>query len=231
MYITCKIFIPKLRLVARSMLFILCSPDLRGGRSVLTRCLIIRFTCVICKHDGIIGRVNMDMWSVSWFYFILFIFNQNWCMSGYSSDSNRKSKSQRKASGLPHTFGLSFRNMERYKLVHVRNRCCNVWVVSLYTCHNNWIFSVFRLQPLFAFMSPTTVSWINCCTFEPFYFRSGCRWAVPGGGQTRGWPWQPLNKFSMDGVADSGRVPHRIYAYMEKTQRDSWRILLIRQKR
>ncbi len=32
-----------------------------GGRSVLTRRLIIRFTCVICKHDGIIGRVNMDM--------------------------------------------------------------------------------------------------------------------------------------------------------------------------
>jgi hypothetical protein len=42
------------------MLFILCSPDLRGGRSVLTRRLIIRFTCVICKHDGIIGRVNTD---------------------------------------------------------------------------------------------------------------------------------------------------------------------------
>ena len=61
MYITGKLFIPKLRLVARSMLFILCSPDLRGGRSVLTRRLIIEFTCVICKHDGIIGRVNMDM--------------------------------------------------------------------------------------------------------------------------------------------------------------------------
>jgi hypothetical protein len=61
MYIKCKLFIPKLRLVARSMLFILCSPDLRGGSSVLTRRLIIEFTCVICKHDGIIGRVNMDM--------------------------------------------------------------------------------------------------------------------------------------------------------------------------
>ena len=61
MYITCKLFIPKLRLVARSMLFILCSPDLRGGRSVLTRRLIIGFIYVICKHDGIIGRVNMDM--------------------------------------------------------------------------------------------------------------------------------------------------------------------------
>jgi hypothetical protein len=61
MYITCKSFILKLRLVIRSMLFTLHPPDLRGGRSVLTRRLIIEFTCVMCKHDGIIGRVNMDM--------------------------------------------------------------------------------------------------------------------------------------------------------------------------
>jgi hypothetical protein len=58
--ITCKLFILKLRLVAHSVLFILHPPDLRGGKSVLTRNLIIRFTCV-CKHDGIIDRVNMDM--------------------------------------------------------------------------------------------------------------------------------------------------------------------------
>jgi hypothetical protein len=38
--------------------------------------------------------------------------------------------------------------VERYKLVHVRNRCRIVWVVSMYTCHSQWIFSVFRLQPL-----------------------------------------------------------------------------------
>ena len=56
-----QVFVLKLSLVARSMLFILCSPDLGGGRSVLTRCLIIRFTYVVCKHDGIIGRVNADM--------------------------------------------------------------------------------------------------------------------------------------------------------------------------
>ena len=61
MYITCKLFILKLRLVVRSMLIILCSPDLRGGRSVLTRRLIIGFTYVVCKHDGIIGGVNADM--------------------------------------------------------------------------------------------------------------------------------------------------------------------------
>jgi hypothetical protein len=28
---------------------------------VLTRRLIIGFTYVVCKHDGIIGRVNADM--------------------------------------------------------------------------------------------------------------------------------------------------------------------------
>ena len=61
MYIMCKLFILKLRLVVRSMLFILCLPDLQGGRSVLTRRLIIGFTYVVCKHDGIIGRVNADM--------------------------------------------------------------------------------------------------------------------------------------------------------------------------
>ncbi len=114
MYITCKLFILELRLVSHSMLFILCSPDLRGGRSVLTRRLIITFTYVVCKHDGIIGRVNTDMWIVSWFYFILFIFNRNRCVSGHSSDSNCKSKSQKKsqkASGLPHMFGFKFLEM------------------------------------------------------------------------------------------------------------------------
>ncbi len=48
-----------LGVVTHSMLFILCSPDLRGGRSVLT--LIVGFTYVVCKHDEIIGRVNADM--------------------------------------------------------------------------------------------------------------------------------------------------------------------------
>jgi hypothetical protein len=47
-----QVFILELRLVVRSMLFILCSPDLRCGRSVLTQRLIIGFTYVVCKHDG-----------------------------------------------------------------------------------------------------------------------------------------------------------------------------------
>ena len=50
-----------LGVVTRSLLFILCSPDLRGGGSVLTLCLIIGFKYVVCKHDVIIGRVNADM--------------------------------------------------------------------------------------------------------------------------------------------------------------------------
>ncbi len=32
-------------------------------------------------------------------------------------------KVREKASGLPHMFDQVFRNVERYKLVHVRNRC------------------------------------------------------------------------------------------------------------
>ncbi len=58
MYITCTLFILELRLVVRSMLFILHLPDLGGGKSVLTWHLIIKFTCVVCKHDGNVDRVN-----------------------------------------------------------------------------------------------------------------------------------------------------------------------------
>jgi hypothetical protein len=61
MYIMCTLFILKLGLVARSVLFTLHPPDLRGGKSVLTRHLVIMFTCVVCKHDGNVDRVNTDM--------------------------------------------------------------------------------------------------------------------------------------------------------------------------
>ncbi len=62
MYITCKLFILMSGEVTRSMLFILCPPDLRGVRSVLTRHLSSGLhTYVVCKHDEIIGRVNADM--------------------------------------------------------------------------------------------------------------------------------------------------------------------------
>ncbi len=60
MYIACKLFIHTLGVVTHSMLFILCSPDLRGGRSVLTRHLSSGLH-VVCEHDEIIGRVNADM--------------------------------------------------------------------------------------------------------------------------------------------------------------------------
>ena len=62
MYVTCKLFILVSGVVTRSMLFILCPPDLRGGRSVLTRHLSSSLhTCVVCKHDEIIGCVNADV--------------------------------------------------------------------------------------------------------------------------------------------------------------------------
>jgi hypothetical protein len=58
MYITRKLFILVSGVVTRSVLFILCPSDLRGGRSVLTRVCI---HMSVCKHDEIIGRVKADM--------------------------------------------------------------------------------------------------------------------------------------------------------------------------
>ncbi len=60
MYVACKLFIHMLGVVTHSMLFILCSPDLRGQICVDTT-LIIGFTYVVCKHDEIVGRVKADM--------------------------------------------------------------------------------------------------------------------------------------------------------------------------
>ncbi len=62
MYIACKLFIHMLGVVTHSMLFILCSPDLRGGRSVMTRHLSSGLHMLyVKKHDEIIGRVKADM--------------------------------------------------------------------------------------------------------------------------------------------------------------------------
>jgi hypothetical protein len=86
MYIACKLFILMLGEVAHSMLFMIC----------IDTALIIGFTYVVCKHDGIIGRVNADMWSVFWFNFILFIFDQGRCVPKYSSDSIASQKVKEK---------------------------------------------------------------------------------------------------------------------------------------
>ncbi len=62
-YIVCKLFTHMSGVVTRSMLFILCSPDLRGGRSVLTRHLSsgLHMLYVNMMTDEIIGRVKADM--------------------------------------------------------------------------------------------------------------------------------------------------------------------------
>jgi hypothetical protein len=54
-------------------------------------------------------------------------------MSGYSSESNYKSKVKEKASGFPRMIGMSFFG-KMHKLVHVRNRCryCMKNVIKLY---------------------------------------------------------------------------------------------------
>ncbi len=55
-----------------------------------------------------------------------------------------------KKSRLPHMISISFRNVERDKLVQVRYRCRNVWVVS-----GSFLFSGFNRFS--HFMSSTTV--------------------------------------------------------------------------
>ncbi len=101
-----------------------------------------------------------------------------------------------------------FRNVKRYKLVHVRNRCRNVWVVSMHTCHSKCIFSVFRLQPLFAFMSSTTVSWINCCASEHFLNPVRLPLGGPWWQAERGMALTAVEWVFNGRVADCGRVPY-----------------------
>ncbi len=55
-------------------------------------------------------------------------------------------------------------------------------------------FSVFRLQPLYAFLSTYAYSWIKLRRVEHCLIRFGIRWGL-GGRCNQGWPWQPLGKF------------------------------------
>ncbi len=61
MYITSNLFICVLGLAAHSMLFILCSPDLRGGRSVLTLVVKFAYICLYVNMMRMGGCVNADM--------------------------------------------------------------------------------------------------------------------------------------------------------------------------
>ncbi len=119
-----------------------------GWQICVDTTLIIGFTYVVCKHDEIIGRVKAHMWSVFWFNFMSFTFEPGQMYAWVQSDSNASQKSKKKQADCRICLSWVLRNVKGYKLVHVRNRCRNVWVVSMYTCHFKWIFSVFRLQPL-----------------------------------------------------------------------------------
>ena len=121
-----------------------------GWQICVDTTLIIKFAyiCLYVNMMRIGGCVNADMWPVFWLILFLFIFDLGRYVPEYSSDSNASQELKKKQAGVPHMIELSLRNVKGYKLVHVRNRCRIVWVVSMYTCHFKWIFSVFRLQPL-----------------------------------------------------------------------------------
>jgi hypothetical protein len=112
--------------------------------------------------------------------------------------------------------------VERYKLVHVRNRCHNVWVVSMHTCHSKWIFSVFRLQPLFAFMSSTTVSWINCCASEHFLNPVRLPLGGPWWQTERGMALTAIEWVFNGRVAECGRVPYITCYNLQQTGEPHW---------
>ncbi len=137
-------------------------------------------------------------------------------MSGYSSESNYKSKVKENQADCRVWLNVyKFSLFGMHKLVQVRNRCRNVWIMSLsYTyiiVSGSFLFSGFN--PISAFRTlcclqlSTNVSWIKCCAFNRFTSRFRCRQAVLGDRQKGRWPWQPL--MSIDGrVAESSRLPH-----------------------
>ncbi len=108
--------------------------------------------------------------------------------------------------------------MEGYKLVHVRNRCRIVWVVSIYTCHKTMDLVCFQASTAFAFMSFTTVSWINCCAsavrtpFESRPVTVGRYWW-----QTERGMALTAIEWVFDGrVAGCGRVPYSHYVTLRQ---------------
>ncbi len=151
MYNTCALFIVKLSVAVRSELFILHPPD-KSVTICVDTASYHQVTCVVCKHDR--KCRSCEYWYVIRVLLLLLIyFNQIWCKSGYSSESDYKSKVKEKPSRFPRMIGVSFIG-KMHKLVHVRNRCryCMNNVIKLY---HYWadLFSVFRLWPHFTLLT------------------------------------------------------------------------------
>ncbi len=119
--------------------------------------------------------------------FTLFIYylNRNWWMSGYSSESNYKSKVKEKQADAAYDW-YKFSLCGMHKLVQVRNWCRNVWIMSLsYTyiiVSGSFLFSGFNRFP--HFIPPTTVYKFQLnkvLRVQPFLFRV----PLPPGGPRR----------------------------------------------
>ena len=76
-------------------------------------------------------------------------------------------------------------------------------------------FSVFRLQPLYAFLSTYAYSWIKLRRVEHCLIRFGIRWGL-GGGCNQGWPWQPLGKFLNEVGWLTGAVAEQLKQFIRK---------------
>ncbi len=148
----------ELRLVVRSVLFTLHPPDLRGGKSVLTQRLIIKFTCVVCKHDG-----NVDLWiricdpCPNFTFICLYSTGIDECQATVQKViASQKSKKSKRISAYD---WYKFSLCGMHKLVQVRNWCRNVWIMPFsYTyiiVNGSFLFSGFNRFP--HFISPTTV--------------------------------------------------------------------------
>ncbi len=103
------------------------------------------------------------------------------CVPEYSSDSNASQKLKKKQADCRICWSWVLRNVKGYKLVHVRNRCPIVWVVSMYTVHvilnGSFLFSGFNRFCIYVIYY---CSWINCCASEhllnPVWYPLGGLW-------------------------------------------------------
>ncbi len=97
-------------------------------------------------------------------------------------------KSQRKSKRIAAYDWYEFLLSGMHKLVNVRNRCRNVWIMLLsYTyiiVSRSFLFSGFN-RILYCLQLSTDVDWIKCCAFKQFHFRV----PLPLGG-----PWRQAER-------------------------------------
>ncbi len=135
----------------------------------------------MCKHDRK-SRSCEYGYVIYVLILLLFIFNRNWWMSGYSSESNYKSKSK-KSKRISAYDWYEFSLSRMHKLVHVRNRCRDVWImywVTYIIVSGSFLFSGFN-RILHCLRLSTDVDWIKCCAYKPFHLRV----PLPPGGPRR----------------------------------------------